>query len=73
MEYNALDIIEYTVALVDEFAQKYEMSYKQAYDYIRCYNGITFIEQNYGIMHTLDFKETIESVAIYCRRFGGKL
>lgn len=32
-----------------------------------------FIEQHYGIMHTLDFNEAVESVALYCRKTGGLL
>ena len=31
------------------------------------------IEENYGIIHTLDFDEAVDSVALYCRRAGGKL
>ena len=46
---------------------------KQAYRYIRLYNGIAFIEQNYGIIHTLDFNEAVDSVTLFCRRKGGKL
>lgn len=26
-----------------------------AYRYIRMYKGVAFVEQNYGIIHTLDF------------------
>ena len=31
------------------------------------------MEQHYGIMHTLDFDEAVDSVAAYCRKNGGKL
>ena len=34
---------------------------------------LSSIEKNYGIIHTLDFNEAVESVAGYCRRFGGEL
>lgn len=73
MSYNIRDIFEYIIALVSEFAQKYGLTDRQAYNYIRNHKGVSFIEKNYGIMHTLDFKEAVESVAIYCRRFGGAL
>ncbi len=73
MKYNTRDIIEYIIALVNEFAKKFGLSDKQAYHYIRIHKGVAFIEQNYGIIHTLDFNEAVESIALYCRRGGGKL
>ncbi|MGN0237310.1 MAG: DUF3791 domain-containing protein [Lepagella sp.] len=73
MKYNTRDIMEYIIALVNEFAKKFDLSDRQAFNYIRNHQGIFFIEQNYGIMHTLDFKEAVESIAIYCRKSGGLL
>ena len=73
MKYNIRDIIEYIIALVNEFAKRFGLSEKQAYRYIRVHKGIAFIEQNYGIIHTLDFNEAVDSVALYCRKAGGKL
>lgn len=73
MKYNIRDIIEYIIALVNEFAKRFGLSEKQAYRYIRVHKGVDFIEQNYGIIHTLDFNEAVDSVALYCRKAGGKL
>lgn len=65
--------MEYIIALVNEFAKKFNLSDKQAFNYIRNHQGITFIEENYGIIHTLDFQEAVESVALFCRKTGGLL
>lgn len=73
MKYNIRDIIEYIIALVNEFAKRFGLTEKQAYRYIRLYNGIAFIEQNYGIIHTLDFNEAVDSVTLFCRMKGGQL
>ena len=73
MGYNIRDIIEYIFALVNEFAKRFGLTDIQAYRYIRMHKGVTFLEQNYGIIHTLDFNEAVDSVALYCRRNGGKL
>ena len=73
MRYNIRDIIEYIIAVVNEFARKFGLSDRQAYHYIRVHNGIAFIEQNYGIIHTLDFNEAVNSIALYCRKSGGEL
>ena len=73
MKYESRDIMEYIISLVSEFAKKFDLSNRQAFNYIRNHQGISFIEQNYGIIHTLDFKEAVDSVAIYCRKTGGLL
>lgn len=73
MKYKIRDIFEYIIALVNEFAKRFDMSDRQAYNYIKYHKGVDFIEKNYGIIHTLDFNEAVESVAAYCRRSGGKL
>lgn len=73
MKYQIRDILEYTVAIISEFALKFNLSEKQAYRYINFHKGIHFIEENYGIIHTLDFNEAVEYVAIYCRKNGGEL
>ena len=73
MKYNIRDIIEYIIALVNEFAKRFGLTEIQAYRYIRMHKGVAFLEQNYGIIHTLDFNEAVNSVALFCRRNGGKL
>lgn len=67
------DKIEYIVAVVSDFAAKHNLTDTQAYRYIKFHNGISFIEDNYGIIHTLDFDEAVDSVAEFCRKSGGEL
>ena len=71
--YSKHDILEYIIALVSEFANKFSLPEKNAYNYIYFHGGIEFIEQNYGIMHTLSFDDAVEDVATYCRKSGGEL
>ena len=73
MAYKARDIIEYIVAVVSEFASKYNLTDKQAYRYISFHKGISFLEENYGVIHTIDFDEAVDRVAMFCRRAGGEL
>ncbi len=73
MKYSKRDIIEYIIALVNEFARRYDLTEKQAYRYIRIHKGIAFIEEHYGIMHTLGFEDAVDGVALYCRKSGGLL
>lgn len=73
MSHQLRDIAEYIIVLVNEFAKQFDITEKQAFRYIRFHKGISFIEEHYGIMHTLDFQDAINSVAIYCRKSGGQL
>lgn len=73
MKSNVRDIIEYIIAVINGFSKRYGLSEKQAYLYIRAHKGVGFIEENYNIIHTLNFNEAIESVALYCRRTGGTI
>lgn len=73
MKYSKRDIIEYIIALVNEFSKRYGLTEKQAYRYIRIHKGIAFIEEYYDIMHTLSFEDAVDEVALYCRKSGGIL
>ncbi|MDE6409240.1 MAG: DUF3791 domain-containing protein [Muribaculaceae bacterium] len=73
MSYKTHDLIEYMVALISEFATRFHLSDKEAYRYLNFHKGINFLTDNYNIIHTLDFDEAVESVAIFCRKTGGKL
>ena len=48
MKYTIRDILEYTIAIVSEFASKFNLTEKQAYRYISFHKGLNFIEENYG-------------------------
>ena len=67
MKYGKRDIIEYIIALVNEFSKRYGLTEKQAYRYIRIHKGIAFIEEHYDIMHTLSFEDAVDGVALYCK------
>ena len=82
MSKRTLDIIEYTIALVNEFAKRFGLSEADSFRYIDRYNGMKLIEQCYGIMHTLSFADSVDGLsfadsvdgmASYCRRNGGTL
>ena len=68
-----IDKIEYTIMLVKLFASHYHLTPTQAYRYISRFDGMAFIERNYGVMHTLSFQEMVHGVSDYCKRNGGQL
>ena len=73
MTSNQQDIIEYLIALINEFADFFGLTEHQAYLYLKNHNAIKFAEKHYGVMHTLDFADAVESIASFCRKSGGKL
>ena len=68
-----IDKIEYTIMLVKLFASHYHLTPVQAYRYISRFDGVGFIERNYGVMHTLSFQEMVQGLSDYCHRKGGLL
>lgn len=73
MARETVNIIEYTIALISEFAKRYNLSDVESFQYIDKYGGMTLIDQCYGIMHTLSFSDSVTGLASYCRRNGGTL
>jgi len=67
------DKIEYTVALVSDFAKKHSLSTTQAFNYLDRFNAISLLEQHYNIAHTLSFSEILDTLSFYCKDHGGNL
>ena len=67
------DKIEYTVALVSDFAKKYSLSTTQAFNYLDRFNAITLLEQHYNIAHTFAYSEMVDTLTSYCKDHGGNI
>lgn len=65
--------LEYTVALIADFARAYGIKQRQAFNYLRRFKGLEFLKEHYGVMHTQAFEDSIEDLALVCRRNGGGL
>lgn len=65
--------LKYTIALVAEFAQKFGIGEKQAFNYMQRFKGTDYLASFYDVLHTQSFEDAIESVSIICQRNGGKL
>ena len=72
-EVNVKDKIEYTVALVSDFAKKHSLSTTQAFNYLDRFNAIDFINQHYNIAHTLAFTKIVDDLSLYCKNHRGNL
>lgn len=65
--------IGFTIACVNEFARKYQISSKEEFQYLFKFKGIAFIKENYDVEHTLDFETILEDLGILCKKNGGTL
>lgn len=65
--------IGFTVACINEFASKHELSSKEAFQYLFQFKGIAFVKENYDVEHTLDFETVLEDLGILCQKNGGIL
>ena len=59
------------VACVNEFAERFNIPAKDAFNYLFMYQGIAFIKENYDIEHTLSFDDAVDDLTLICRNNGG--
>ena len=65
--------INYAVACVSEFVDRFNMRQQEAFQYLYKYKGIGFLKENYDIEHTLSFDDVLKDLFIICRNNGGRL
>ena len=63
--------IEYITMCIFLFASRFKMSVVDAMGYLLDYKGVSFLEENYEIEHTLPVDDTIEALQTVCTRQGG--
>ncbi|OGO80189.1 MAG: hypothetical protein A2Y21_07900 [Clostridiales bacterium GWC2_40_7] len=68
-----INMINYMVVCINEFASRYNLSSKEAFDYLSKYSGISFLKDNYEIEHTLSIDDAIDDMIIICGKNGGCL
>ncbi|MBQ9253626.1 MAG: DUF3791 domain-containing protein [Bacteroidales bacterium] len=73
MEYAINDKLEWIMIFVYEFAKKFNMDMKQAFNYLYKFKGIEFLDKNYGYVHTQSFTSMVNDITEYCQKQGGNL
>lgn len=67
------NMIQYAVSCINEFAAKYKLTPKEAFNYLFKYKGIDFLSRYYETEHLLSIEDAVEDLAIVCRKNGGKI
>ena len=73
METKIKDKIEYTVICISEFAKKHQLTLPQAFNYLKRWKGIDFLDKGYDVEQKLTIEDAVDDLAAYCKRQGGQL
>jgi len=65
--------IRYIIALIAEFAKKFNLGQRQAYNYLKRFKGIDYLMSFYDVLHTQSFEDAIHDISIISERNGGTL
>lgn len=73
MNKEEMNLLDYIVVCISEFASRYQMHMKDAYIYLNQYKGIEFLKEFYDVEHTLSFDDVMEDLTVLCRKNGGTI
>ena len=65
--------LKYTIALIAEFASRFGIGEKQAYNYLSRFKGLLHLAAYYDVIHTQSFDDAVDAMAQVCRHNGGGL
>lgn len=63
----------YIIMTIRKFAEHYSIAWKESYQYLKKYGGISFLDDCYEAEHTLSFDDAIEDLTRVCENNGGGL
>ncbi len=67
------DRVTYMIYCVSAFAERYDLSNKQAYNYLKRFKGISFLDECYEAEHQLSIADAVSDLTVICHRNGGAL
>lgn len=65
--------VTYMIYCVSAFAERYDLSNKQAYNYLKRFKGISFLDECYEAEHQLSIADAVSDLTVICHRNGGAL
>ena len=73
MSQSSIKRLNYLLVFVKLFADKFDLSEKQAFNYLDAHKEFDFVDRHYEAIHTLDFEYAIADIQEVCRANGGAL
>lgn len=65
--------ITYYIFCINLFAERYMLTPKQAFSYLKRFKGLAFLDECYEAEHQVSLEEAVSDLSIICKRNGGKL
>lgn len=65
--------IEYLLACIGAFADRFKLTNKVAYSYLRHFKALDFLTRFYDIEHTQSIDDAVEDMIAISKRNGGQL
>lgn len=62
---------EFIIWVLSDFAEQHGMNDIEAYRYAKKYDGISYLNAHYGILHTQSMEDAVESLTEFCKNHGG--
>ncbi len=67
------NILKFIIAVISEFANAYDITQKQAYNYLVRFKGMSHLTEFYNILHTQSFEDNVEVLTEICQHNGGQI
>jgi hypothetical protein len=71
MSKEEINLLDYIVVCISEFAVRYGMNMREAYTYLQSNKGIEFLKEFYDVEHTLSFDDVMDDLTSICQKNGG--
>lgn len=65
--------LKYTIALIAEFASRFGIGERQAYNYLARFKGLAHLSSYYDVIHTQSFDDAVDVMVKVCGYNGGGL
>ena len=65
--------ITYMIYCINAFADRYCLTAKQAFAYLKRFKGMDFLDECYEAEHQLSLEDAVNDLSIICKRNGGGL
>ena len=73
MSHEETNKLKYTIALIAEFADRFGIGEKQAYNYLSRFKGLSHLFAFYNVIHTQSFDDAVDMMIQVCAHNGGGL
>jgi hypothetical protein len=66
-------IIDYMVVCINEFAERFNLNHREAFNYLKSHKALQFLRENYEIEHTLGIEDAVDDLYRIAQNNGGRL